>query len=158
MFATVDQLKASGIGIVYISHRVADVLRLSDRISIAKDGRLIGPLLPSETSIAHMASLMSRSPESQGKLPPTERALIKQSATVRAGPPALSVSGLGTARKLGGYAFDIEAGEIVGLAGLVGSGRSHPGESDFWSRSRRDRRNLSCRPTRNLKRQRLEHS
>ena len=89
LFATVDQLKASGIGIVYISHRMADVLRLSDRISIAKDGRLIGPLLPSETSIAHIASLMSRSPESQGKLPPTERALIKRSATVRAGPPAL---------------------------------------------------------------------
>ena len=45
LFATVDQLKASGIGIVYISHRMADVLRLSDRISIVKDGRLIGPLL-----------------------------------------------------------------------------------------------------------------
>ena len=44
LFATVDQLKASGIGIVYISHRMADVLRLSDRISIVKDGRLIGPL------------------------------------------------------------------------------------------------------------------
>jgi ribose transport system ATP-binding protein len=124
LFAAVDQLKASGIGIVYISHRMADVLRLSDRISIAKDGRLIGPLLPSETSIAHIASLMSRSPESQGKLPPIERALIKRSATVRAGPPALSVSGLGTARKLSDIAFDIEAGEIVGLAGLVGSGRS----------------------------------
>jgi ABC-type sugar transport system ATPase subunit len=124
LFATVDQLKASGIGIVYISHRMADVLRLSDRISIAKDGRLIGPLLPSETSIAHIASLMSRSPESQGKLPSTERVLIKRSATVRAGPPALLVSGLGTARKLSDIAFDIEAGEIVGLAGLVGSGRS----------------------------------
>jgi len=67
---------------------------------------------------------MSRSPESPGKLKPTERALIKRSATVRAGPPALSVSGLGTARKLSDIAFDIEAGEIVGLAGLVGSGRS----------------------------------
>ena len=40
LFATVDQLKASGIGIVYISHRMADVLRLSDRISIVKDGQL----------------------------------------------------------------------------------------------------------------------
>ena len=65
LFAIVDQLKASGIGIVYISHRMADVLRLSDRISIVKDGRLIGPLLPGETSIAHIASLMSRPAEGE---------------------------------------------------------------------------------------------
>jgi ABC-type sugar transport system ATPase subunit len=124
LFATVDQLKASGIGIVYISHRMADVLRLSDRISIVKDGRLIGPLLPSETSIAHIASLMSRSPESQQKLGPTETVPIQRRAASGAGPPALSVSGLRTARKLSDIAFQIGAGEIVGLAGLVGSGRS----------------------------------
>jgi ABC-type sugar transport system ATPase subunit len=124
LFATVDQLKASGIGIVYISHRMADVLRLSDRISIAKDGRLIGPLLPSETSIAHIASLMSRSPESQSKSTPREEVPMQLRARPSAGAPALSVSGLGTARKLLDIAFDIEAGEIVGLAGLVGSGRS----------------------------------
>jgi ABC-type sugar transport system ATPase subunit len=124
LFATVDQLKASGIGIVYISHRMADVLRLSDRISIAKDGRLIGPLMPSETSIAHIASLMSRSPESQSKSMPREEAPMQLRARPSAGVPALSVTGLGTARKLSDIAFDIEAGEIVGLAGLVGSGRS----------------------------------
>jgi ABC-type sugar transport system ATPase subunit len=124
LFATVDQLKASGIGIVYISHRMADVLRLSDRISIVKDGRLIGPLLPSETSIAHIASLMSRSQESQGGSTPVESVPVKRSAASKATPPPLSVSGLRTARKLSDIAFDIEAGEIVGLAGLVGSGRS----------------------------------
>ncbi len=80
LFATVDQLKASGIGIVYISHRMADVLRLSDRISIVKDGRLIGPLLPSETSIAHIASLMSRSPDGQSKSAPIERVPVQPRA------------------------------------------------------------------------------
>ena len=60
LFSTIDQLKAAGIGIVYISHRMADVLRLSDRISIVKDGRIVGPLLPHETSIDHIAALMSR--------------------------------------------------------------------------------------------------
>jgi ABC-type sugar transport system ATPase subunit len=124
LFATVDQLKASGIGIVYISHRMADVLRLSDRISIVKDGRLIGPLLPSETSIAHIASLMSRSPESQRRLAPLDAVSIQPRAAPRAGPSALSVSGFKSARKLSDIAFDIKAGEIVGLAGLVGSGRS----------------------------------
>jgi ABC-type sugar transport system ATPase subunit len=124
LFATVDQLKASGIGIVYISHRMADVLRLSDRISIVKDGRLIGPLMPSETSIAHIASLMSRSPESQQTSTLIDAAAVKPRAVPAARSSALSVSGLGTARKLSDIAFDIEAGEIVGLAGLVGSGRS----------------------------------
>jgi ABC-type sugar transport system ATPase subunit len=124
LFATVDQLKASGIGIVYISHRMADVLRLSDRISIVKDGRVIGPLLPSETSIPHIASLMSRSPESQQKLAPIETVPIQRRAAPGAAPLALSVSGLRTARKLSDIGFEIEAGEIVGLAGLVGSGRS----------------------------------
>jgi ribose transport system ATP-binding protein len=124
LFATVDQLKASGIGIVYISHRMADVLRLSDRISIVKDGQLIGPLMPSETSIAHIASLMSRAPGSQEKSTHIERIPIQRRAAVKAGAPALSVSGLGTARKLFDIAFDIQPGEIVGLAGLVGSGRS----------------------------------
>jgi ABC-type sugar transport system ATPase subunit len=124
LFATVDQLKASGIGIVYISHRMADVLRLSDRISIVKDGRVIGPLLPSETSIPHIASLMSRSPESQRKLAPIETVPIQRRAAPGAAPLALSVSGLRTARKLSDIGFEIEAGEIVGLAGLVGSGRS----------------------------------
>jgi ribose transport system ATP-binding protein len=124
LFATVDQLKASGIGIVYISHRMADVLRLSDRISIVKDGRLIGPLMPGETSIAHIASLMSRSPESQGGSTPVESVPVKRSAAAKAAPPALSVSQFRTARKLSDIAFDVEAGEIVGLAGLVGSGRS----------------------------------
>jgi ABC-type sugar transport system ATPase subunit len=124
LFATVDQLKASGIGIVYISHRMADVLRLSDRISIVKDGRLIGPLLPSETSIAHIAGLMSRSPESQQKLAAIETVPIRRRAAPTAGPSALSVFGLRTARKLSDIGLEIAAGEIVGLAGLVGSGRS----------------------------------
>ena len=125
LFAIVGQLKASGIGIVYISHRMADVLRLSDRISIVKDGRLIGPLLPGETSIAHIASLMSRPAE--GEDAPSR---IKQeppksvSIAPKAGAPALSVTGLKTAHKLSNVDFEIGAGEIVGLGGLVGSGRS----------------------------------
>ena len=123
LFATVDQFKASGIGIAYISHRMADVLRLSDRISIVKDGRLIGPLKPSETSIAHIASLMSRSPESLGKAP-IGRVPIERRAAAKGGARVLSVSRLRTARKLSDIAFDISSGEIVGLAGLVGSGRS----------------------------------
>jgi ribose transport system ATP-binding protein len=67
---------------------------------------------------------MSRSPESPGKSAALERVPIKPRAVPTTGAPALSVSGLGTSRKLSDIAFEIKAGEIVGLAGLVGSGRS----------------------------------
>jgi ribose transport system ATP-binding protein len=147
LFATVDQLKASGIGIVYSSHRMADVLRLSDRISIVKDGRLIGPPLPSETSIAHIASLMSRAPGSREKSTPIERIPIKRRAAAKAGAPALSVSGLGTARKLSDIVFDIQPGEMVGRSRRSGRQRTfHAGQGNFRPHSRGGRRNLSYGP------------
>ena len=122
---TVDQLVPSGIGIVYISHRMADVLRLSDHISdrqrwtshralVAKTD-VHRPYRVADVAIAGKSGQVTADREGPDQA---------GSATVRAGPPALLVSGLGTARKLSDIAFNIEAGEIVGLAGLVGSGRS----------------------------------
>ncbi|MDQ0393260.1 sugar ABC transporter ATP-binding protein [Labrys monachus] len=121
LFRTIGQLKAAGIGIVYISHRMADVLRLSDRISIIKDGRLVGPLDPKETSIEAIAALMSR-PKAEGAVPAAKAP--PRPAPVAAAAPVLDVRDLGTARKLSQISFSIAPGEIVGLAGLVGSGRS----------------------------------
>lgn len=122
LFRTIGQLKQNGIGIVYISHRMADVLRLSDRISIIKDGRLVGPLDPSKTSIDDIAAMMSR-PKGQAPLPAAAAPATRHPATA-AGTPALEVDNLATSRKLSGVSLSIDPGEIVGLAGLVGSGRS----------------------------------
>ena len=61
LFTIVDDLKASGIGLVYISHRMAEIFRLADRLSIVKDGRIIGPLDPNTTSIRQVSELMSKS-------------------------------------------------------------------------------------------------
>ena len=123
LFSTIDQLKAAGIGIVYISHRMADVLRLSDRISIVKDGRIVGPLLPHETSIDHIAALMSRPKDDDAEPRSAPRTPQVRTAS-SGGQPALEVQGLSTARKLSDISFSIQLGEIVGVAGLVGSGRS----------------------------------
>ena len=60
LFAIVDDLKASGMGLVYISHRMAEIFRLADRLSIVKDGRIIGPLDPNTTSIRQVSELMSK--------------------------------------------------------------------------------------------------
>lgn len=128
LFATIAQLKASGIGIVYISHRMADVLRLSDRLSIVKDGRMVGPFLPHETSIDHIASLMSRPREASDT---THQSSMRPAVRAAGQPPALRVRDLATSRKLSGISFEVAPGEVVGLAGLVGSGRSTLGKAIF---------------------------
>ena len=129
LFRTIGQLKQNGIGIVYISHRMADVLRLSDRISIIKDGRLVGPLDPDSTSIEQIAAMMSR-PKGEASLP-TAAAPAKRPPATPVGTPALEVRDLATSRKLSDVSFSIDPGEIVGLAGLVGSGRSTLGKALF---------------------------
>ncbi|WP_050596468.1 sugar ABC transporter ATP-binding protein [Mesorhizobium ciceri] len=129
LFRTIGQLKQGGIGIVYISHRMADVLRLSDRISIIKDGRLVGPLDPSKTSIEDIAAMMSR-PRGDAPLP-TATVPAKRHPATSIGASALEVRDLATSRKLSDISFSIDPGEIVGLAGLVGSGRSTLGKALF---------------------------
>jgi ABC-type sugar transport system ATPase subunit len=111
----IAELKTRGIGIIYISHRMAEIFSVSDRISLIKDGRLVGPMRPAETSVSHISALMSRG------VPATE--MTRESAA-RAGTWALEVRGLGTARKLRDVTFTVATGEVVGIAGLVGSGRS----------------------------------
>jgi ribose transport system ATP-binding protein len=125
LFATIDQLKARGIGIVYISHRMADVLRLSDHISIIKDGRLVGPLDPASTSIEAIAELMSKPKGGGAATEITARpTAVAPRPSIGAAGPILDVRDLSTARKLDRVSFSVAAGEIIGVGGLVGSGRT----------------------------------
>jgi len=111
----IAELKSRGIGIVYISHRMAEIFAISDRISLVKDGLLIGPMRPGETSVAEISSLMSRG---------VATAEVTRGSMARTGTKALEVRGLQTSRKLHDVSFSVAAGEVVGIAGLVGSGRS----------------------------------
>jgi ABC-type sugar transport system ATPase subunit len=125
LFAIVHELKASGIGLIYISHRMAEIFRLADRLSIIKDGRVIGPLDPNATSIGHVSELMSKAKVAVdgAKHAPA----LAAPAVVRRQPgdeTALAVEDLRTERKLSGLSFSLRRGEILGVAGLVGSGRS----------------------------------
>jgi len=119
LFAMVDELKARGIGLIYISHRMTEIFRLANRLSIVKDGRLIGPLDPAATSIREVSGLMSKSGVGPGAATGGQR-----SAPAADRPAALTVELLSTRSKLRDVSFSVGAGEIVGLAGLVGSGRS----------------------------------
>jgi ABC-type sugar transport system ATPase subunit len=115
LMGIIAELKSRGIGIVYISHRMAEIFAVSDRISLVKDGQLIGPMRPAETSVAHISGLMSRG---------VATVELARGNAARPGTPALEVRGLSTAGKLRDIGFSVAAGEVVGLAGLVGSGRS----------------------------------
>ncbi len=71
LFAIMDELKGGGMGLVYISHRMAEIFRLADRLSIVKDGSIIGPLDPGATSIRHVSELMSKAKPAAAAAPAT---------------------------------------------------------------------------------------
>lgn len=114
LHATIAQLRGTGIGIVYISHRMSEIFRVADRLSLIKDGRIQGPFAVGEITIPEVSKLMARS---------TASATVARS-TREPGKTMLEVKGLTSARKLRDVGLSIQAGEIVGIAGLVGSGRS----------------------------------
>ncbi len=140
LFALIGKLRAQGVAFVYISHRLEELPRISDRITVIRDGRTIETrrtvALPQQEMIAMMVgrSLAAHFPE----LPPVEE---------RA-PFVLSVRGLSAQAgvAVNDVTFEVRAGEIVGLAGLVGAGRTDivravagadvPSAGEVWVRGR----------------------
>ncbi|RUY64247.1 sugar ABC transporter ATP-binding protein, partial [Mesorhizobium sp. M7A.F.Ca.CA.001.09.2.1] len=115
LHATIAQLRATGIGVVYISHRMSEIFRVADRLSIIKDGHIQGPFATEQITIPEVSRLMARS---------ASVVVMKPKARREPGEIVLEVVDLGTARKLRDVGLAVRAGEIVGIAGLVGSGRS----------------------------------
>jgi len=116
LFAVIRQLKATGIAIVYISHRMGEVYELADRVSVLRDGAFIGTLPRAEITAEKLVRMMvGRELSSFYKKdhrPPADRKVV------------LAVDGLGDGGRIHGCSFELKAGEVVGLAGLVGSGRT----------------------------------
>ncbi|MFH9726677.1 sugar ABC transporter ATP-binding protein [Streptomyces sp. NPDC017254] len=127
LFRIVADLTADGVAVVYISHRLEEIRRIGDRVTVLKDGRAVARGLPAATTpTREVVALMTGRdvpyvfPERPARPPTAE--------------PVLRVQGL--ARKGEFEAFDLELrpGEIVGLAGLVGSGRSEILETVYGAR------------------------
>jgi ABC-type sugar transport system ATPase subunit len=115
LHATIAGLRGRGIGIVYISHRMSEIFRVADRLSVIKDGQIQGPFATDQITIPQVSRLMARTDAVMTMKPKTQR---------EPGDLVLEVSGLATARKLRDVSLAVHSGEIVGIAGLVGSGRS----------------------------------
>lgn len=122
LFGVVRGLKARGVSVIYISHRLGEVAELADRVVVLRDGRNAGELGRSEITHDAMVRLMVGRDVSQ----------IFSHAPGRPGEPALRVCVLRTpAYPACPVSFDLRAGEIVGLAGLVGAGRTELLETIF---------------------------
>lgn len=122
LFEVVKDLRKNGVSIIYISHRLAEVIELADRVVVLRDGENAGELTKEKITHDEMVSLMVGRDLSQ----------FYAHEPLEAGDKVLSVSGLRTAvHPTHGLNFELRAGEIVGLAGLVGAGRTELLESLF---------------------------
>ena len=108
-------LKTAGVGIVYISHRLEEVFRIADRITVMKDGQIAGLTSPAQASIDDVIRMMVGRPLA---------ALFPNAASRTVGAEVLRVENLTRGNRVRGVSFAVRAGEIVGLGGLVGSGRT----------------------------------
>jgi len=115
LFALIKRLRSEGMAIIYISHRMAEVYELSDRVSVLRDGQYVGSLTREQLNASELVRMMVGRPLSD---------LFNKDRTLSVGEVRLAVNHLCDNRKVFPSSLTVRAGEIVGLAGLVGAGRS----------------------------------
>jgi ribose transport system ATP-binding protein len=119
LFKLIEELKKEGVTVIYISHRLAEVERICDRITVLRDGSIVRTLKRDEALQTEMATLMVGRP--MGDMFPSK-------AAIDAIDPILKVKGLADGQRVFGVDLELKPKEIVGLAGLIGSGRTELGE------------------------------
>ncbi|MFD1825340.1 sugar ABC transporter ATP-binding protein [Mumia zhuanghuii] len=127
LFRVIEGLRSSGQAIVYISHRLEEIRRIGDRLTVLKDGRTVAADLSArDTPTAELVTLMTGR-EVSAEFP-------RRAQPIPDAPPILVVDGLGRDGEFDDVSFSVRPGEIVGLAGLVGAGRSEIVETVYGAR------------------------
>lgn len=122
LFLIIRRLKAEGVGIVYISHKMDELKQIADRVSVMRDGEYVGTVDAADVPISQIISMMVGR-EVKDK-PPTIPDL--DAAEV-----ALEVSGLSRGNEILDVSFSAKKGEILGFAGLMGAGRTEVARAIF---------------------------
>ncbi len=125
LFDVIEDLKADGVGIVYISHRMEEIFKITDRISVLRDGSYRGTLDTAATDEDEVTRMMiGRSLELRKR----------KEVTADGGEVVLEVEGLSCGHLYQDIGFNVRAGEIVGFYGLIGAGRTEIAETLFGLR------------------------
>jgi ribose transport system ATP-binding protein len=116
LFRLIEELKAQGTAIIYISHRMNELKRLADRVTVLRDGKYIGTLPREEIDISTIIEMMVGRQIDEGARPDLRN--------FDNAPVVLKVEGLSTRTLLRDVNFELRRGEILAFAGLMGSGRT----------------------------------
>lgn len=114
LFGIIERLRTEGVSVIYISHRLEEIFRITDNITVLKDGAYVGTMSTKDVDKGTVINKMIGR-ELSTMFPP-------RNATI--GDVVLSVKGLSTAGFVKDISFDVRAGEVLGFSGLVGSGRT----------------------------------
>ncbi|MGA2381703.1 MAG: sugar ABC transporter ATP-binding protein [Spirochaetia bacterium] len=114
LFAVVRDLQSKGIAVLFVSHKLVEVFAVAERITVLRDGESVGTLAPSELTNEKLVALMTGKTITQTRF----------QRTADQGRKLLEVRGLSKRNNFKDVSFDLHAGEIVGITGLIGSGRT----------------------------------
>lgn len=128
LFKIMEDLRKNGIGMIYISHRMDEISRISDRITVMRDGNYVGTLDTAQTTKDQIVSMMvGRTVYGDKKL---------QSTCPKDAPEILRVEDLWVDGTVKGLSFSLKKGEILGFAGLMGAGRTEAARAIYGADKR----------------------
>ncbi len=127
LFDVIRQLRAEGVAVIFITHRLDELYQICDRVTVMRDGRTVMTSRMAEIDKLHLiAAMLGRDLEAV-----RERATGFHGASGAAGGEVLAADGLAIGRKVTSARVEVRAGQIVGLAGLLGSGRTEVARAIF---------------------------
>lgn len=122
LFAIIRQLKADGVGVIYISHRMEEIKQIADRVTVMRDGEYVDTVDAATTPLKQIISMMvgREIKDTKASVPDTS-----------ANEVALQVIALNRGKDIQDVSFQVRKGEILGLAGLMGAGRTEVARAIF---------------------------
>ncbi|MEO5323223.1 sugar ABC transporter ATP-binding protein [Mesorhizobium sp. CC13] len=128
LFAIIARLKTEGVGIVYISHKMDELKRIADRVTVMRDGEYIGTVPAAETPVEKIIAMMV------GRALSDERPVVPDHSNSEI---VLEVRNISRGSEIRDVSFSVRKGEILGFAGLMGAGRTEVARAIFGA-DRRD--------------------